>query len=397
MNFSEIKERDDRYLAGTYARHPVAFVKGAGARLFGADGREYIDFASGIGVASLGYGDADWARAVADQAASLAHTSNLFYSEPCGAAAEKLCTLSGAKKVFFGNSGAEANEGMIKAARKYSFDRYGKDRSTIVTLRDSFHGRTVTTLEATGQDVFHNFFFPFGGGFRYAAANDAADVIAQLSRGDVCALMMESVQGEGGVTPLDAGFVQEVCAYAREHDILILFDEVQTGIGRTGAFFGYQQLGVEPDLVSAAKGLGGGLPIGAVLFFEKCADVLGPSQHGSTFGGNPVACAGAAVVLDKVGDPHFLEGVAAKGAALREALEAIDSPCIREVRGRGLMLGLGLSDRIAAKDLCAKLLENGLVTLTAGKNTLRLLPPLVLSDRDITEGVSILRGVLASI
>lgn len=395
MEFTDIQQCDKTFVAGTYGRHEVAFVSGKDRTLVDAEGKSYLDFASGIGVMSLGYGDADWTKAVAGQAEKLAHASNLFYTEPCGKVAKKLCSLTGAKKVFFGNSGAEANEGMIKAARKYSFDRYGRGRDIILTLQNSFHGRTITTLEATGQESFHQFFFPFTEGFRYVPANDTKEALKALKAGDVCAIMMESVQGEGGVMPLEEDFVKAVAKEANKRDILVLFDEVQTGVGRTGTFLGCQHFDVTPDLVSMAKGLGGGLPIGAVLFYEKTENVLGPSQHGSTFGGNPVVCAGAEVVLQKVGADDFLAEVEKKGEELREELSHLSDSRILEVRGKGLMIGLALCESLSAKELCAALLKEGLVTLTAGQNTLRLLPPLTITKEEITTGVSIIKNTLA--
>ena len=281
MNFTQIKELDQRYVLQTYSRNPVAIDHGRGATLWDTEGKEYIDFTSGIGVCSLGYGNADWARAIYDQAMKLGHISNLFYTEPYARLASKLVPAAGMAAVFFGNSGAEANEGMIKTARKYSFDKYGPGRSTIITLNNSFHGRTITTLKATGQDHFHEFFFPFTEGFRYADANDMASLQAAAGD-DVCAVMMELIQGEGGVNPLDADYVQAVAKLCADKDWLLLIDEVQTGVGRTGTLFAYQQFGVQPDVVSFAKGIAGGLPFGGFLTNEKCRDrpgPRGPRQH----------------------------------------------------------------------------------------------------------------------
>lgn len=392
MDFESIKARDKEFVAGTYNRHEVCFKKGRGAKLYDDQKREYIDFASGIGVASLGYGDKQFQKAVTKQLSKLAHASNLFYTAPAGKLAAQLCQLSGMKKVFFANSGAEANECAIKAARKYSFDKYGKGRSEIVTLRNSFHGRTVTTLAATGQDKFHNYFFPFTEGFRYVEANDFSGTVAAMDE-SVCAVMLEPVQGEGGVFPLTGEYVRAVVREAAKRDILVIMDEVQTGVGRTEKFFGFEHFGIEPDIVTLAKGLGGGLPIGAVLFGEKVKDTLGYGMHGSTFGGNPVVCAGACEVVRRVSQPGFLDEVAKKGALLRSFVADLHCPQIKEVRGRGLMLGLAL-DGVDAGELAKKLLAAGLVTLTAGGNTLRLLPPLVISEDEIEAGVKIIGKTL---
>ena len=287
MSFEDIKKLDDAYVMHTYGRYNLAIDHGKGAICYDPAGKSYIDFTSGIGVNSLGFADDGWVAAVTAQLNKLQHISNLYYTEPCVLAAKLICEKSGMKKVFFGNSGAEANEGVIKAARKYSFQKYGEGRSKIVALENSFHGRTMAALSATGQNVYHNFFFPFVDGFVFAKANDTEDTLSKLTD-DVCAVMMELVQGEGGVMPLEKEYVQAVYAACQERDILFIVDEVQTGVGRTGTFYSYQQFGIQPDLVSSAKGLGGGLPIGAVLFGEKTQDTLIPGDHGSTFGGNPV-------------------------------------------------------------------------------------------------------------
>lgn len=391
MNFTQIKELDQRYVLQTYSRNPVAIDHGRGATLWDTEGKEYIDFTSGIGVCSLGYGNTDWARAIYDQAMKLGHISNLFYTEPYARLASKLVPAAGMAAVFFGNSGAEANEGMIKTARKYSFDKYGPGRSTIITLNNSFHGRTITTLKATGQDHFHEFFFPFTEGFRYADANDMASLQAAAGD-DVCAVMMELIQGEGGVNPLDAGYVQAVAKLCAERDWLLLIDEVQTGVGRTGTLFAYQQFGVQPDVVSFAKGIAGGLPFGGFLTNEKCRAVLGPGDHGSTFGGNPMAAAAGCVVLDTM-TPEFLEQVKAKGQYLRDGIAALNSPCVSGVRGMGLMIGVGVQG-MTHRELKDKLMAAGLLTLTAGKDTLRLLPPLVISREEMDKGLAIMAQVM---
>ena len=391
MNFTQIKELDQRYVLQTYSRNPVAIDHGRGATLWDTEGKEYIDFTSGIGVCSLGYGNEAWAKAIYDQAMKLGHISNLFYTEPYARLASKLVPAAGMAAVFFGNSGAEANEGMIKTARKYSYDKYGPGRSTIITLNNSFHGRTITTLKATGQDHFHEFFFPFTEGFRYADANDMASLQAAAGD-DVCAVMMELIQGEGGVNPLDADYVQAVAKLCAEKDWLLLIDEVQTGVGRTGTLFAYQQFGVQPDVVSFAKGIAGGLPFGGFLTNEKCRAVLGPGDHGSTFGGNPMAAAAGCVVLDTM-TPEFLEQVKAKGQYLRDGIAALNSPCVSGVRGMGLMIGVGVQG-MTHRELKDKLMAAGLLTLTAGKDTLRLLPPLVISREEMDKGLAIMAQVM---
>ena len=391
MNFEQIKALDEQYVLQTYGRNPVAIDHGKGATLWDTEGKQYIDFTSGIGVCSLGYANEAWAKAIYDQAMKVGHISNLFYTEPYAVLAEKLVKGSGMAGVFFGNSGAEANEGMIKTARKYSFDKYGPGRSTIITLNNSFHGRTITTLKATGQDHFHEFFFPFTEGFRYADANDMASLQAAAGD-DVCAVMMELIQGEGGVNPLDADYVQAVAKLCADKDWLLLIDEVQTGVGRTGTLFAYQQFGVQPDVVSFAKGIAGGLPFGGFLTNEKCRAVLGPGDHGSTFGGNPMAAAAGCVVLDTM-TPEFLEQVKAKGQYLRDGIAALNSPCVSGVRGMGLMIGVGVQG-MTHRELKDKLMAAGLLTLTAGKDTLRLLPPLVISREEMDKGLAIMAQVM---
>ncbi len=390
MSFEQIKKLDDTYIAHTYARYPVVLDHGSGAICYDDAGKSYIDFTSGIGVNALGFADAGWVAAVTAQLHKLQHISNLYYTEPCVQAAKLLCEKSGMKKVFFGNSGAEANEGVIKAARKYSYQKYGKGRSTILALENSFHGRTMASLSATGQAHYHDFFFPFVEGFAFAKANDIADTLGKLTE-DVCAVMMEMVQGEGGVMPLEKEYVQAVYAACQEKDILFIVDEVQTGIGRSGTFYSYQQFDIQPDLVSSAKGLGGGLPVGAVLFGEKTQDTLVPGDHGSTFGGNPVVCAGAVEILNRM-DDAFLAEVRKKGAYLREEIEKM--PHVTGVAGMGMMLGVELD--VDVKPLVNTLLENGLLVLTA-KHKMRLLPPLNITDTELAKGLAILRTTLENI
>ena len=391
MNFEQIKSLDNQYVLQTYGRNSVAIDHGKGATLWDTEGKEYIDFTSGIGVCSLGYANEQWAKAIYDQAMKLGHISNLFYTEPYAVLASKLVSASGMAAAFFGNSGAEANEGMIKAARKYSYDKYGQGRATIITLKNSFHGRTITTLKATGQDHFHEFFFPFTEGFRYADANDMDSLLAQ-SGDDVCAVMMELIQGEGGVNPLQKDYVQAVAKLCAEKDWLLLIDEVQTGIGRTGSLFAFQQFDIQPDVVTFAKGIAGGLPFGGFLTNEKCRNVLKAGDHGSTFGGNPMAASAANVVMDAM-TPAFLQEVKEKGEYLRAGIAALNSPYVSGIRGMGLMVGVGVQG-MTHKELKDKLMAEGLLALTAGKDTLRLLPPLVITKEEIDKGLVVMAKVM---
>ena len=373
----------------TYGRFQTALVSGKGASAKGADGKDYIDFTSGIGVNSLGYCDEGWVKAVTSQAAAIQHISNLYYSPLQVKVAEKLCSLTGMDKVFLCNSGAEANECAIKIARKYSYDKYGIGRQKILTLVNSFHGRTVTTLAATGQDVFHNFFFPFTEGFEYVTANDTDDFKAHISD-EICAVFIELIQGEGGVMPLSEEFVSEIAKVCSEKDILLMIDEVQTGVARTGTFYCYEQYGIKPDVVTSAKGLGGGLPIGACLCNEKLSSVMTPGTHGTTFGGNPIACAAANEVLSRVATNEFLADVCKKGEYFREKLSAM--PNVKEIRGKGMMIGI-VTEKDNAKEIAAKCVDAGLLILTA-KNLLRLLPPLTITYDEIDKGLKILQSVM---
>ena len=391
MTSEAIKGLTHQHIMNTYGRFPVALDHGEGATLYDPEGRAYIDFTSGIGVTALGYGNPLWAEAVAYQAKKLNHVSNLFYTEPPARLAEVLCQRTGASAVFFANGGGEANEGLIKLARKYSFDKYGQGRSTIVTLQNSFHGRTITTLKATGQDVFHNYFFPFTEGFRYAPANDLEALKAQ-DQGDVCAVMVELVQGEGGVLPLDKEYVKAVEALCAEKDWLLLVDEVQTGIGRTGTLFAFQQYGILPDSASFAKGIAGGLPMSGILANEKCRDVLGPGMHATTFGANPV-CAAAGLVVQEILSDEFLKEVRGKGEYLRRGVEALNLPCFGKTRGLGLMIGIEVREGWTNKDIANKLIENGLLILTAGPG-MRLLPPLVITKDEMDKGLTIMKQTL---
>ena len=392
MTLDEIQKQHDAALMPTYGRFPVALASGHGATAIDVEGRAYIDFGSGIGVNALGYCDEGWVRAVQEQAAALQHISTLYYSPVQVQFAAELCAATGMGRVFLCNSGAEANECAIKLARKYSFDKYGKGRSTIVGLENSFHGRTLTTLSATGQDVFHQYFFPFTEGFSFAKAGDLDSLKDKLD-GSVCAVLLECVQGEGGVVALDKAYVQAVQALCRERDVLLLVDEVQTGAGRTGTFLACEQLGLQPDVVTMAKGLGGGLPIGACLCTQALGGVMSAGMHGSTFGGNPVACAAGRYMLSRLTQPAFLEEVARKGAAIRQRLAAM--PHVREVRGMGMMIGVVL-DAGTARAVAEDCLQNGLLILTA-KTLLRLLPPLNITREELDKGLSILESVLERI
>lgn len=391
MGFEKLKNESDLHIMGTYSRFPVCIVEGNGAVAVSDEGKEYIDFGSGIGVNSLGYCDKDWSGAVAKQAALLQHTSNLYYTKPQVAVAKKIVSKSGLNKVFFCNSGAEANECAVKVARKYAFDKYGAGRNKIITLKNSFHGRTVTTLSATGQDVFHNYFFPFTEGFDYAIANDFQDTVSKLDD-SVCAVFLELVQGEGGVVPLDKNYVKELYDYCCDNDILFMVDEVQTGIGRTGTLFCFEQYGILPDVITLAKGLGGGLPIGACVTGHKAADVLTSATHGTTFGANPVCCAAAECVLNKI-DSNFLNDIRKKSEYMFSKIKQM--PGVSRVRGLGMMMGIELESG-DSKSVVSECLNNGLLVLTA-KTALRLLPPLNISWDELERGINILGSVLTKL
>lgn len=387
MTFEQVKSQDQAYILHTYGRVDAALVKGRNARAWDVDGKEYIDFTAGIGVNALGYCDPEWSAAVAGQAEKIQHMCNYYYCPENTALAQELSQASGMAKAFFCNSGAEANECAVKIARKYG-EKRGAYR--IVTLENSFHGRTLTTLAATGQEGFHREFLPLTEGFLYAQAGDLAGIQALLD-GSVCAVMLEMVQGEGGVIPMDEGFVKGLAQLCREKDVLLLIDEVQTGIGRTGRFFAYQGYGVQPDVVTCAKGIAGGLPMGACLVSERLGDILQPGQNGSTFGGNPIASAAARVVVRRVSEPDFLQSVLEKGAYFREKLEAM--PQVEYVRGRGLMLGVKLKEK-DAHDVLVQCAKAGLLILTA-KELVRFLPPLTITQEDIDQGLAIFQQVLA--
>lgn len=383
-------ENFNQHVMPTYGRYDVVLDNGNGRNCVDENGKQYIDFGSGIGTNSLGYCDTDWQDAVCNQVRSLQHTSNYYYTKVQADFASKLCEITGYSKMFFGNSGAEANECAIKLARKYSFDKYGKGRSTIITLKNSFHGRTLCTLSATGQDVFHNYFFPFVEGFVNAEANDIEDLKSKLDD-TVCAVMLEFIQGEGGVNLLSKDYVKQVFEICHEKDIMVIADEVQTGVGRTGRFLASQNFGVIPDVTTLAKGIAGGLPMGVCLATEKYADVLSKGMHGSTFGGNPVCCAGGLVVLNKVSDETFLFEVSKKGAYIREKLCLLDE--VQGITGLGLMLGISLKTKKAG-DVVKEALDKGLLLLTA-KDKIRLLPPLNITYEELDKGLSILCDILS--
>ncbi len=388
---SEIMQLDDTYIAHTYARFPVRLVEGEGSILWDESGRRYIDLGSGIAVNTFGIADKEWQKAVTAQLGRLQHTSNLYYTGPCAHLAEMLCQRTGMKKVFFSNSGAEANECAIKAARKYAAAELGAEYSAIVTLQGSFHGRTLATLAATGQDVFHRDYQPLPKGFVYAKPGDLDQLAALLKNHRCAAVMMEVVQGEGGVNVLDKEYLQKAAALAADHGALVIVDEVQTGNGRTGKLYGYMHYGIRPDIITTAKGLGGGLPLGATLLGEKVADVFAPGDHGSTFGGNPVCCAGAISILSRL-DEQMLSRVRAKGNLVRGALEG--APGVESVTGMGLMLGVKTT-RPAAK-VAAECLRAGVLVLTA-KDKVRLLPALNIPDQQLQDGVEILKQVCARV
>ena len=390
MNSNEnTMKKFDEYVVHSYGRYPLAMKKGQGRRCVDESGKQYIDFGSGIGTNSLGYCDEKWADAVCAQVRTLQHNSNYYYTEVQAEFAEKLCKTAGYKGVFFGNSGAEANECAIKTARKYSFDKYGKGRHNIITLVNSFHGRTIATLSATGQDVFHNYFFPFLEGFINVKANDVDDLKAKLDD-TVCAVMLEYVQGEGGVIALDKEFIDAVFELCAEKDVLVIADEVQSGVGRTGKFLAGDHFGKKADITTLAKGIAGGIPMGACLMNEKCSGVLTPSTHGSTFGGNPIACAGGLAVLERVTSEGFLEDVERKAELIKTELEKCSE--VTSVSGLGLMIGISLKSKKAG-DVAKEALNRGLLILTA-KEKVRLLPPLTISDDEIMEGLKILMEIL---
>lgn len=385
-----ITSNDKQFVANTYARFPIELVSGKGAILKDSNGKEYIDLGSGIAVNIFGVADDEWQKAVTHQLSVLPHTSNLYYSEPCSTLAELLCERTGMKKVFFSNSGAEANECAIKVARKYAFDKYADEsHSTIITLKNSFHGRTIATLKATGQDVFHTDFGPFPEGFVYAEANNFDDVKKFVDTDKCIAVMMELVQGEGGVCKLDENFVKSVAELVKEKDMLLIIDEVQTGNGRTGELYAYMHYGIQPDIVTTAKGLGGGLPIGATMLGENVENVLTYGSHGSTFGGNPVSCAGACNIIKRI-DDKLLNEVKEKSAYIFSELEGAKG--VKSVSGLGLMIGVETEK--PAKEVANACIEKGVLVLTA-KTKVRLLPSLNIDWDDLKKAIRILKDVIA--
>jgi acetylornithine/N-succinyldiaminopimelate aminotransferase len=385
----------------TYHRLPVTFAKGEGSWLIDVEGKKYLDLTAGIAVNCLGHAYAPLVKAIAEQAAKLNHVCNYYQTDVSAAFAEKLvaaCAPVGMKKVFLANSGAEANEGAIKIARKYSLTKHGPNRHRIVTLQGSFHGRTVTTLSATGQDVFHKDFGPFTEGFAYIPSNDIDALDKALDPNTTAGFLVEAIQGESGIKAQSPEYIAKAAQLCAERDILLLFDEVQCGRGRTGNFLACEAYGVKPDVVTLAKGLSGGIPVGAVLAGEKAADVLQVSDHGSTFGGNPIAAAAGLVVLETVTQPAFLKDIARKGEKIQSIVRGWKDPKVKEVRGKGLMLAIdieGESWAVLEKGVAAATATNpGLLVLGAGKNTLRLLPPYIISDAEIEQGLAILRGLI---
>ena len=384
-----IIETDNTYVAHSYGRFPICITGGKGSILYDENGKEYIDFGSGIAVNSFGVSDDIWKQAVIEQINKVQHTSNLYYTEPCADLAKMLCEKTGMKKVFFSNSGAEANECAIKAARRYAFLKYGDGHSTIITLKNSFHGRTITTLSATGQDHYHEEFTPFTEGFVYAEPNDIEDVKKLASENKCIAVMIEIVQGEGGVCPLEESFVKELRKFTEENELLLIVDEVQTGNGRSGKLYAYMNYGIEPDIVSTAKGLAGGLPLGATMFGEKVKDVYTPGTHGSTFGGNPVCSAAAISVLKRI-DNDLLADVRKKSEYVFNELKNADG--VESVSGMGLMIGIKCTK--PASEVVKTCMENGLLVLTA-KDRVRLLPALNIDFDTLKKGVEILKEAIA--
>jgi len=387
MNMSELMNIDQTYIANTYARFPVEIASGKGSLLYSPEGKRYIDMGSGIGVTAFGNGDDVWKEAVIAQLGKVQHTSNLYYTEPCAKLAKLLCERTGMKKVFFGNSGAEANECAIKAARKYAAEKKGPEYHTIVTLKNSFHGRTLTTLAATGQEHYHELFQPLTPGFAYADADDLEGLKKLAKETKAAAVMVECIQGEGGVRVVDPDFLRGAYEFCQKEDILLIVDEVQTGNGRTGQLYAYMNFGIRPDIVSTAKGLGGGLPLGACLLGEKVQDVFHPGDHGSTFGGNPVCCAGALSILARL-DDSLLAEVRSKGDFIRSALTG--APGVEYLSGLGLMVGVKTVK--SAAEVVAKCNERGVLCLTA-KDKVRLLPALNIPLKLLEEAVAVLKDV----
>ena len=383
------KEKCDKYFLNAYNQMPVVIDRGQGSIIYDIEDKSYIDFTSGIGVSSLGYNNEKLVKALQSQVGKITHVSNLFYSNVVLEAGEKLVKASKMSKVFFGNSGAEANELAIKIARKYSSEKYGQNRGTILTLNKSFHGRTLSTLMACGKEKYHQYYYPLPQGFKYTNGNDIEDFKKVIEDESICAVLIEAIQGEGGIHVLEEDYLKEVVKICNEKDILVMFDEVQCGIGRSGKLFGFNHFDLKPDIVTVAKGIGAGIPIGAVLTNEKTKDVIKPGDHGSTFGGNLLAMTAASVVLDEIEKPGFYEEVAAKGKYIMDYLKNLNSEKIVDIRGKGLMIGIELNTK--ASEVINKCIEDGLLTLNAGENVIRLLPPLVITYDEIDKGLEILK------
>ena len=391
-NTQKIQDKWDANFMKTYAQVPVVIDKGQGATVTDIDGKEYVDFTSGIGVSALGYGHPELTKAIQEQAAKLLHSSNIFFNEPHVNAGEKIIKLSGYDKAFFCNSGTEANEGAMKIARKYSDLKYGGDRGTVLSLNKSFHGRTMASLMATGKEAYHKYFYPLPTGYKYVDKNDIEAFKEALKDETICAFIFEAVQGEGGVYPVDKEFIEEAVKLCQEKDIIVICDEVQAGMGRTGKLFGFQNFDIKPDLVTMAKGLAGGIPVGGILANEKVSNVLVPGDHGTTFGGNALAMAAANVVLDELAKPEFLDDVAKKGQYIMDTIKSWNLDEIVEVRGKGLMIGVEIKGKSADVEKAAA--ANGLLVLTAGEHVVRLLPPLVISMDEINKGLEVLKACL---
>lgn len=388
----KIQDKWDANFMKTYAQVPVVIDKGQGATVTDIDGKEYVDFTSGIGVSALGYGHPELTKAIQEQAAKLLHSSNIFFNEPHVNAGEKIIKLSGYDKAFFCNSGTEANEGAMKIARKYSDIKYGGDRGTVLSLNKSFHGRTMASLMATGKEAYHKYFYPLPTGYKYVDKNDIEAFKEALKDETICAFIFEAVQGEGGVYPVDKEFIEEAVKLCQEKDIIVICDEVQAGMGRTGKLFGFQNFDIKPDLVTMAKGLAGGIPVGGILANEKVSNVLVPGDHGTTFGGNALAMAAANVVLDELAKPEFLDDVDKKGQYMMDTIKSWNLDEIVDVRGKGLMIGVEIKGKSADVEKAAA--ANGLLVLTAGEHVVRLLPPLVISMDEINKGLEVLKACL---
>ncbi|MFR5264594.1 aspartate aminotransferase family protein [Clostridium sp.] len=386
------KEQYYKYIINNYKVHDIVIEYGKGSYLYDNNKKKYLDLTSGIGVNSLGYCDKEFMERLKNQLTKITHTSNLFINENAVETAKLLVQLSKMDKVFFSNSGAESNECAIKIARKYSYDKYGFGRDKILTLKNSFHGRTLTTLKATGQEKFHKYFYPFPEGFIYGEANNIDNILLKLNKNNVCAIIIEPIQGEGGVFPLSYEFITSLKKVCDERDIILIFDEVQCGIGRTGKIFAFENFDVTPDIVTLAKGLGGGVPIGAVICNKKTSGVLNYGDHGSTYGGNPLVTTAAKYVLSKISNISFLNEINEKSAYLINALKNIKSDNIIEVRGMGLMIGIEVKGNL--NEYIDKGIEKGILLLSAGSNTIRLLPPLTITIAELEEAISVLKEIL---